>query len=317
MTIPKLHAEDEVRDVAAWMRNEVAVGFRKRGCVVAISGGIDSAVCAALAVEAVGKDRVLGLLLPERDSSPASTVRGRALAEQLGIAFELVDITGALEEIGCYSWQCEAARQVFTEFEPSWPFKIAMVPGGDGAFSRFKLVVESPKEGRKEALLPVSAYLQLVAATNYKQRVRKTIEYGFADRYNYAVVGTPNKLEYDLGFFVRNGDGAADLKPIAHLYKSQVYDLGEYFGIAQDILAAKPSTDTYSLDQGQDEFYFGLPLEAMDVALYQYYAGLPAKDLARKLRMTEAQAQRVYGEITAKRRVAGVLSREAAVHRRS
>ena len=317
MRVPKLHAEREARVVAAWMRNEVAVGFRKRGCVVAISGGIDSAVCAALAVEAVGKDRVLGLLLPERDSSPSSTERGKALAEQLGVAYELVDITGTLEQIGCYSWQCEAARQVFTEFEPGWRFKIAMVPSGDGAFSRFKLIVDSPKEGRQEALLPVNAYLQLVAATNYKQRVRKTIEYGFADRYNYAVVGTPNKLEYDLGFFVRNGDGAADLKPIAHLYKSQVYDLGEFFGIAEDIMAATPSTDTYSLDQGQDEFYFGLPLEAMDVALHQYYAGLPARGLAQKLHLTEAQVKRVYGEITAKRRVADALSREAAVYQGS
>ena len=315
--VPMLDAASEVNAVANWMRAEMTAGIRKRGIVVAISGGIDSAVCAALAVEAVGNERVLGLLLPERDSSPKSTERGKALAEQFGIRYELVDISHILEAIGCYSWQREAARAVFPEFETGWKMMIALSPAAEGAFSRFRLIVEDPRGERMAKLMPLQPYLQLVAATNYKQRIRKTIEYGYADRYNYAVVGTPNKLEYDLGFYVRNGDGAADLKPIAHLYKSQVYELGEYFGIARDIMSATPSTDTYSLDQDQEDFYFGLPLGTMDFVLYQYHAGMPASGLAKQLNASDAEAERMYGQIEGKLRVAEVLSRNAAKYKAS
>ena len=75
----------------------------------------------------------------------------------------------------------------------------------------------------------------MVAAANFKQRVRKMMEYYYADLLQYAVAGTPNRLEYDQGFFVKNGDGAADVKPIAHLYKSQVYQLAAYLGVPEEI----------------------------------------------------------------------------------
>jgi NAD+ synthase len=131
----------------------------------------------------------------------------------------------------------------------------------------FKVVVRSPAGELKEKRLPLEAYLQVVAATNIKQRTRKTLEYFHADRLNYAVVGTPNRLEYDQGFFVKNGDGAADLKPIAHLYKTQVYALADALGIPEEIRTARPTTDTYSLEQGQDEFFFALPYDKMDMVL--------------------------------------------------
>jgi NAD+ synthase len=147
----------------------------------------------------------------------------------------------------------------------------------------------------------LKAYLEIVAATNFKQRTRKMLEYYHADRLNYAVAGTPNRLEYDQGFFVKLGDGAADVKPIAHLYKSQVYALAEHLGVPEDIRRRPPTTDTYSLAQGQDEFYFSLPYDKMDLCLYAKNNGLPISEVAQATGLTSEQVERVFGDIDTKR----------------
>jgi NAD+ synthase len=217
--------------IGAWMRDTLAHKLHRRGVVVAMSGGIDSSACAALAVHALGPKKVFGLLLPERDSSSFSTRRGRLLAEHLGIEHELHDIAPALEGLGCYERRDAAIRRVFPAYADGWKNKIVIAGGTEGGINFFKLVVQSPDGALHEARLPVREYLQIVAATNFKQRVRKNVEYFHADRLNYAVIGTPNRLEYDQGFFVKNGDGAADLKPIAHLYKTQVYAMARHLGL--------------------------------------------------------------------------------------
>jgi len=281
--------------------------LRRRGLVVAISGGIDSSVCAALAVRAVGAERVFGLLLPERDSSGASTRLGRLLVEHLGIRHELQDISPTLEAIGCYARQDAILRRVFPGFQPDWKFKLAISEALAGRLAVTKVVAEDPTGQRHEQRLSAPDYLEFVAATNFKQRVRKTLEYFHADRLNYAVVGTPNRLEYDQGFFVKNGDGSADVKPIAHLYKTQVYALARYLGLPEAILNTTPTTDTFSLAQGQDEFYFGLPYARMDLALYYLNAELGAAELARELGCDEGTAQRAFESIRAKRRATAYL----------
>jgi NAD+ synthase len=165
----------------------------------------------------------------------------------------------------------------------------------------FRLVVESPDGTQDAARLPVGAYLELVAATNFKQRIRKTLEYYHADRLNFAVAGTPNRLEYDQGFFVKNGDGAADVKPIAHLYKSQVYAMARHLGLPEAICSSTPTTDTYSLVQGQDEFYFVLPYHQMDLLLWALNHGVGAEEAAAVLELTAEQVDRVYRDIERKR----------------
>ena len=305
-TALQFDAEQERQHIQSRMR-DIVRGFRRRGCVVAISGGIDSSVCAALSVDALGASRVFGLLLPERDSSGASTSRGKLLAEHLGIKYTVHDIAPTLEAIGCYQQRDEAIRQVVPEFGDGWKQKIVIAGGTEGQFNYFNLVVQSPSGEISEQRLPHGAYLQIVAATNYKQRIRKTIEYYHADRLNYVVIGTPNRLEYDQGFFVKNGDGSADVKPIAHLFKSQVYAMAQHLKLPAEICSAVPTTDTYSLPQGQDEFYFALPYRQMDLALWAYENKVPAAELGEALGMSAERAANVYADIEAKRRATEYL----------
>ncbi len=285
----------------------------RRGFVVAVSGGIDSAVSAALAVRAVGPAHVFCVLLPEREGSPATLTRARQLVQHLGVESEEQDITPVLETIGCYARRDAAVRQVFPDYGPDWKFKIAIRGGLAGRYNTFHLIVQPPGESGAPESRPLAAdqLFAIVAATNYKQRIRKTIEYCHADRLNYAVAGTPNRLEYDQGFFVKNGDGAADVKPIAHLYKAQVYALARALGLPSAICAAEPTTDTYSLAQGQDEFYFGLPLSQMDYALWARNHGVPADALAAFLGVSPDEAERVYHDIDVKRRGTRYLHRPA------
>ncbi len=296
-----------IEDIVKGLRSALRKPLNRRGLVVAISGGIDSSVCVALAVRALGVDRVFGLLLPEEDSSSTGLDRGTLVANHLGIEYLEHNITGTLAAIGCYSWRDDAIREVFPDYSEDWKNKIVIRGGLKGQVNHFMLVVENPAGEQFEENLPLNAYRTIVAATNYKQRIRKTIEYFHADRLNFAVVGTPNRLEYDQGFFVKNGDGSADVKPIAHLYKSQVYRLAEHMKLPDEICSAIPTTDTYSLDQGQDEFYFALPYQKMDLALWYHNSGRSAGELAERLGLEEKEAELVYRDIDSKRSASAYL----------
>lgn len=302
-----MDCEAEADRIAARMVEIVGRDLRRRGVVIAMSGGIDSSVCAALAVRAFGAAKVYGLMLPEQDSSPFSLERATSLANHLGVAHIVEDIAPALTALGCYRWRDDAIRAVFSDYGAGWKNKIVIAGGKDGNFNYFKLVVRAPEGKLYEERLPLREYQQIVAATNYKQRVRKIVEYFHADRLNYAVIGTPNRLEYDQGFFVKNGDGAADIKPIAHLYKTQVYAMARHMCLPDEICSALPTTDTYSLPQSQDEFYFALTYEKMDIALWAFNHGVHEEELALFLNVPQAQASFIYQDIVAKRRATRYL----------
>lgn len=297
----------EVAKITKGIREILSKKLHRRGLVVAMSGGIDSSVSSALCVRALGAGKVFGLLLPEQDSSSESESKGRVLAEHLGIEYLVHNIAPTLDAIGCYKWRDEAIKATFPEYGPGWKNKIVIAGGSEGKINHFQLVVQSPAGVISEKRLGLKEYLQIVAATNYKQRIRKTVEFFHADRLNYAVVGTPNRVEYDQGFFVKNGDGSADIKPIAHLYKTQVYALARHLGLPDVICNTVPTTDTYSMPQGQDEFYYALPYREMDIALWCYNHKKPAAELAKILELSEAQAQYVYNDIEAKRRTTAPL----------
>lgn len=304
-----LDLDKTARDIEQALRQQV-IDLRRRGIVVGLSGGIDSSVVTALSARALGPERVQVLLMPERASSPESEQLGRLLATKLGTPTLVEDIAPTLEAAGCYRRQTEAIRQMFPEYGDSWRNKITIPSILDGErLNVSELTVESPSGERKTARMPPAAYLQMVAATNFKQRIRKMMEYYHADRLNYAVAGTPNRLEYDQGFFVKLGDGSADVKPIAHLYKSQVYALARHVGVPDEICRRQPTTDTFSLPQSQEEFYFALPYDKMDLCLYGRNHNVSAAEVGAVIGLTADQVERVYRDIDQKRRTTAYLHR--------
>ncbi|MCE9579709.1 MAG: NAD(+) synthase [Deltaproteobacteria bacterium] len=292
----------EVERICAWMRETALGQLKRRGVVLGLSGGIDSSVVAALAVKAFGADKVLGLFMNEGESADDTVRLARLIADHLGIATVNEDISPMLVAAGCYQRRDDAIRTVIPRYAADWKCKIVLPSVLDSDRYRiYSVVVRSPDGETITARLPPAAYLQVVAATNFKQRVRKMLEYFHADRLVYAVAGTPNLLEYDQGFFVKNGDGSADLKPIAHLYKTQVYELAAALGVPDEIRQRPPTTDTYSLPQSQEEFYFSLPYDAMDACLYARDHAVPLDEVAAALGLTAAQVERVFRDIDGKR----------------
>lgn len=299
-----LDASAEIQRITDVISDQVLRKLRRRGVVMGVSGGVDSSVCLALCERALGPDRVLSLMMPEADSDPESLRLGHLIADTCGVQGIVEDIAPILIGAGCYTRRDYFIRQVVPEFGDDWKCKIVLHPEGqsNSGYNIFWLVTQSPDGQQKKVRLPLESYLGIVASTNMKQRTRKQVEYFHADRLNYAVVGTPNRLEYDQGFFVKNGDGAADIKPIAHLYKTQVYQLAEALGIPDEIRRRPPTTDTYSLPQSQEEFYFTLPYDKMDLCLWGVNHDIAPAEMADAIGVSEPQIQRVYRDIQSKRR---------------
>ena len=292
----------ETEKITTAIKGLISRTFKRRGVVVAFSGGIDSSVVGALCERALGKDRVFGLLMPEKDSAAETLSLSRLIAEHLDIQTAHEDITDILEAVGCYRRRDEAIKSVIDEYRPDYKCKIVLPSViDDDKYRIFSVIVQSPQGQQIKARLTPAAYLGIVAASNFKQRVRKMLEYYHADRLNYAVTGTPNRLEYDQGFFVKLGDGAADVKPIAHLYKTQVYQLAEFLGVPDEICRRPPTTDTYSMPQSQDEFYFSLPYDKMDLCLYGKNHNIPADQVGKTLGFSPIQIERIYRDIENKR----------------
>ncbi len=302
----KLDLEAEADRICAAIRRGVSHDLKRRGLVVALSGGIDSSCVAALSARALGPKHVHGLHMPERDSSGETLGLSTSVSDTFKFDSTVEDITPILEGLRCYERRDEAIRMVFPEFGPGWKSKIVLPGVLDGgaanqSYNVYSVVVQTPGGEILKQRLPPKAYLQIVAATNFKQRTRKMLEYYHADRLHFGTTGTPNRLEYDQGFFVKNGDGAADIKPIAHLYKTQVYAMAKHLGVPDAICSRAPTTDTYSLAQGQDEFYFSLPYDKMDLCLWAKNHGHAPGDVAGALGLTAAQVERVYRDIDQKR----------------
>jgi NAD+ synthase len=218
-------------------------------------------------------------------------------------------MTGALVGLGCYERRDEAIRRVFPEYDPSYKAKIGLSQNvlDSDTLNVFHLTIVTPEGEERSQRLGLRDYLQIVAASNFKQRSRMAMLYYHAELRNYAVVGTPNKNEHDQGFFVKWGDGGYDVAPIRHLFKTQVYQLAEHLGVPPQIRQATPSTDTYSAHSSQQEFFFRLPFETMDLLWYAQEHDVPLFQVAEVMHLTEEQVQRAYQDLERKRRATEYL----------
>jgi len=304
-----IDCEKAAGELVETLRKQVYVQMNRNGGVVGTSGGIDSAVVAALCVKAFGPDKMLGVLLPEKDSSPDSTMLGKELAGKFGYDYIVEDVSNALEGAGCYARRDEAIARVFPEYKPGWKAKIVLPTKilEKSQLNIFKLTITAPGGQPQTKRLPLKEYLQIVAASNMKQRIRMLTLYYHAERFNYAVIGTGNKNEHEQGFFVKYGDGGADCKPIAHLYKTQVFQLAEYLGVPGEICRRIPTTDTYPDEQTQEEFFFGLKFKTMDLLWYALENNVPIEEVSRVMELSPEQIQRVWNDLQQKHRTTEYL----------
>ncbi len=294
-----LHAGPVCDRLAAGLREAVGQTLGRRGLCVGVSGGMDSALVLALSVKALGAKNVAALAMPERESAPESLELAKELAEALGVELIVEPISQILDAAGCYQRRDDAIRELVPEFGEGWGCKLAL--GNHGGYQITNVVVQPP-QGESRTVRPTAeAYATIVAATNFKQRTRKMMEYYHADRLGFAVAGTPNLLEYDQGFFVKGGDGLADVKPICRLYKTQVYQLAAYMRVPKSICARPPATDAFSMPQSHEEFYFSLSYPQLDLCLYALDFGHSSAEVAALLDLPIPEIDRVFGIIKRKR----------------
>lgn len=299
-----------VDTIADKIRLDIVTLMRRNGAVIGVSGGIDSSVCLALATRALDSEKILGVMLPEKDSSPESERLARELAEKFNIRVIKEDITPALAGFGCYKRRDEAVKRVFPEYEPE-THKMKIGIKQSGLFSNlppvFYLTIIDDENNHKEKILPPKEYLQIVASSNFKQRTRMSMLYYHAEALHYAVVGTPNKHEQEQGFFVKYGDGAGDVMPISNLYKTQVYQLAEYLGVPQEIIERTPTTDTYPAEQTQEEFFYQLPFDLMDRYWYGFENGYPASEVAEVMGETTERVEALFRNFERKKQTTEYL----------
>ena len=301
----RVDAAKEADKIINSLKEDVLHKLKKRGAVVGISGGIDSSIVLALCAKTFGPNKVVGIMMPEHDSNPDSLILARKLAKKFGVEYVVEDMTAALAGFGCYRRRDEAIKRVFPEFDSSFKAKITLPANilEKDTLNIFHLTIISPEGEEKTERLPIKEYLQIVAASNFKQRSRMCMLYYHADARNYAVVGTGNKNEHEQGFFVKYGDGGADVKPIAHLFKTQVFQIAEYMQVPTEIQKRTPTTDTYSAEQTQEEFFFRLPFDILDTIWYGWEQKISSTDIANALNLKSEQVDNVIHDI--KRKIAG------------
>jgi NAD+ synthase len=306
--ILNIDCEMEAKRIYAFIRQQVSLQKRE-GAVVGISGGIDSALTAVLCVNALGRNKVLGLILPEKESNSISAEYASRYATKLGINTITVDITPVLYSLGTYQKRDGVIKEIFPEYTSGYKSKITLPSDllARDAFNFFSLKIDDGQGSVKSARLTNRGVQAIVAATNMKQRTRMVHLYYYAEINNYLVCGTTNRSECIQGFFVKYGDGGVDIEPLSHLYKTQVYQLSKYLGVTSEILTREPSPDTYSFSQSDEEFYFRLPYEILDLLLYAWENHISINEVCRVMSLTEIQVKRAFRDFTAKARATGYL----------
>lgn len=300
----------ETDHLISWTRDTIQTTLKREGAVVGVSGGVDSATVLHLLVHALGPERVVAVLMPDRDSSPESAVLAQQMAESLGVQTILSDITPALIGMHCYERRDAAVQRAIPEYDPTVD-KVKIVLPQDllngASLNVFSAVVVKPDGREIRRRLRPREFNEIVAASNLKQRTRMMTLYLEAESRNYAVVGTAQKNEHELGFFVKYGDGGADLQPLHRLFKTQVYQVAEQLGVPAAIRERPPTTDTYSAECTQEEFFYRLPFATLDAIWEASERGQSHEDIARELDLTVKQVENALFDIHRKQQTTEYL----------
>ena len=292
---------DIVQSLQNFIHEQVYDNFRKRGIVIGISGGIDSAVAAKLCCDAIGKENVLGIILPEKESNPQSQEFATKYCEKLGIKYEIEDITSILDSSKIYQTREKIVEKYFPVYNQSCEYRLVFSENfdNDGLSIPYLEVNDESKQIHK-IKLSLNDYFTITAATNIKHRIRMTRLYFYAEKNNFLVTGTTNKAEFQLGYFVKYGDGGVDIEPLANLYKTQVYQLGKYLDVPNEIIERKASPDTWSFDVSDEEFFYSLPYETVDLVLFAKEKSVPLNDIYSVLDLKEERVKRILNSLERK-----------------
>ena len=298
--------EIEADRIGSGLRDAILKTLRKRGAVLGVSGGVDSAVVLGLCVRCMGAANVRALIMPERDSDPESKDLAIEVARRFGVIPAVEDISRALEGFGCYERRDSAIRRLVPEYDAGRGYrsKITLPPNllQEDTLNVPYLTVVRPDGSEISLRLPAQEFRQILAASNFKQRARMSMMYFHAELNNCAVIGTANRNEHELGFFVKYGDGGVDVRPIAHLYKTQVYQLARFLRVPEEIIDRAATTDTFSAPSTQEEFFFRVPFDTMDQIWFGMERGLPAREIAESMNLSDDQVKRVCSDLVRKHR---------------
>jgi NAD+ synthase len=269
--------------------------FGRTEAVVALSGGIDSSVCVALAVLALGPARVTALTLPDKESSSKTCSLALEVARHFGAQPVERDITDVLEALGCYADRLTVVQRRDPDFDAAHDkFSVEFALGEGERLPSFSLNVIRGGESTRHRL-GGHDFLTIMAATNQKQRVRMMLSYRWADEHNGLVIGTSNRLELEQGFFVKHGDGCGDVFPLRYLVKTHVFELAAHLGVPESVQNRTPTTDTFSAPQTQEEYFYGAATETGDDLWLAYYNGEDPVAVAARHGLTVADVEKFFG----------------------
>jgi NAD+ synthase len=305
----KIDPAQHLEKLSKFIIEQINIVFRRKGAIVGLSGGIDSACIAAIAVHAMGKDKVVGLILPETESNPISSEYAIKHARALGIEHRQIDITPTVDSVVHYAWRDEFVQKLVPEYKPGYKYNITLPTDllERDTFSFYWLQVQMPDGEIKKKRLNLDEFRTVTSFANIKIRARMLHLYAEAERRSLLVLGTTNRTEFILGDFCKYGDGGTDIEPLSYLYKNQVYQLSDHLKVIPEIIDRQPSPDTFSLPVSDQEFFFRIPFDKLDHLLFAWEYEVPVNDVAPVLDLSEEAVKRAYKDFTSKPRATAHL----------
>jgi len=302
LDVLKIDPLTEVEKLSKFIVNQASVVFRRKGIIVGLSGGIDSACMASVAAHAMGKERVFGLVLPEKESNPISRDYAIKHAQTLGLEFREIDISPTVDSVVGYSWRDQFLQKLIPEYEPGYKYNITLPTDllERAAFNFYNLQVQMPDGSIKKKRLNIEEFQTVTSFANIKIRSRMLHLYAEAERRNLVVAGTTNRTEFILGDFCKYGDGGTDIEPFSYLYKNQIYQISEYLEMIPEIMDRQPSPDTFSLPVSDQEFFFRIPFDKLDYLLYAWEHEVSVNETAKVLHLSADAVERAYKDFSSK-----------------